>query len=142
MLNYDYMLVDIFARSNIPRKSSYTVQASEYEKVMQNAFLGQKVSVEILPRDISINSYKTAMESGKYQYASIAVSKYKLSPYGNNSEKEYYSSIGHFMTITGISENGNFIVSSWGYEWELIEGTPYTSKQDGGLFLISIGDDN
>ena len=78
------------------------------------------------------------MESGNYQYASIAVSKYKLEPYGINPEKAYKSNGGHLMTITGISENGNFIVSSWGFEWELVEGQPYISNQDGGLFLIHV----
>lgn len=37
---------------------------------------------------------------------------------------------GHAMTVTGVAENGNLLVSSWGWEWEVpIENKEYNSKK-------------
>ena len=138
VINYDLLLVDIYLRNNTGGLHNLSVDTDAYEDVLARSFVNQNVSVDLCPKDMSIETYRAAMESGNYQYASIAVSKYKLEPYGINPEKAYKSNGGHLMTITGISENGNFIVSSWGFEWELVEGQPYISNQDGGLFLIHV----
>lgn len=143
VFNYDYILVDVFARNNqvdaVMKGKECSVKTYNYEEILKNSFTGQNVSITSYPKDISIETYKQAMESGKYQYASIAVSDYELTPYGSNPDKKYTSKNGHLMTITGISENGNFIVSSWGKEWELTKGKPQNSYEDGGLFLVSVG---
>ncbi len=139
VFNYDYILLDIFLKNKTKDDKQYDVRTSNYEEILRNSFPSQTVSVQTTPRDISIETYKQYIKSGNYQYASIAVSDYSLKPYGNNTDKAMSSKGGHLMTITGISENGNFIVSSWGKEWELTKGTPYNSFEDGGLFFITIG---
>ena len=71
------------------------------------------------------------MDEG-YTGACIAAYRFELKPYGSNTETENYvanqeSEDGHWMTITGVSENGNFIVSSWGQEWELLSSDVYAT---------------
>ena len=130
-------------RNDIPSKNYRSVDTADYEEYLKKAFPGQNVSVKICARDMSTETYLKAIQSGEYQYASVAISSYTLTPYGNNPDKTYTSKYGaHLMTVTGVSENGNLIVSSWGKQWEITGGNPYNSAQDGGLFLISVGDGN
>ena len=108
----------------------------------------------VIQNDISLETYKKCKE--EYDYCIIAVYSFKLKPYGNNPKKKIESFLigGHWMTVTGISENGNYIVSSWGYEWELIKGNttassydglgifPIHTENDGGLIFLKVGDNN
>ena len=61
--------------------------------------------------------------SKDYNYAVIALYNFELTPYGSNAgtEKIRVENAGHYMQIIGVSENGNFIVSSWGREFELTD---------------------
>ena len=73
---------------------------------------------------LSVESYEQIMSEG-YDYASINVRNFTLKPYGSNKEvDEHHTDGGHWMSIVGVSENGNFIVSSWGMEWELVDWVP------------------
>ncbi len=66
-----------------------------------------------------------------YNYCIINARNFKLRPYhymdieDSNivlypSEVYEWNNVGHYMTVIGISENNNLIVSSWGYSFELV----------------------
>ena len=59
-----------------------------------------------------------------YDYCSIEAQNYKLNPYGPICTSAYggvdiSSRSGHSMVVVGISPNGKFLVSSWGFMFEL-----------------------
>lgn len=108
-------------------------------------------SVVSLQRESSIKVYKEYIEKKGYDYACIGVQSFTLVPYGSNSgTEELVSDGGHWMQIIGVSENNNFIVSSWGKEWELVDYSPYLedkhffiqpkNEKDGGLFFFKVGE--
>ena len=86
--------------------------------------------------DVSVDTYERMMEYG-YDYASIALHNFTLKPYGTNPRPSETVDGGHWMSIIGISENGNYIVSSWGYEWEIVGCTP---KDVDGLSFYKVGE--
>ena len=92
----------------------------------------------------SVNVYQSNIDN--YDYCMISAHNFTLKPYdeasselffkifGTNTERNFPS--GHFMTITGISENGNYLVSSWGMEFEL------TKCGFGDLMFVDVEEKN
>ena len=83
------------------------------------------VDTNITSLKIDIPTYQENIED--YDYCAISAHYFTLKPYddssieffGNDDNLTY--SGGHFMTITGLSENNNYIVSSWGMKFELVD---------------------
>lgn len=89
--------------------------------------------------DELVSDYNT--ENLNHDYCVISAHSFTLKPYGESTIKEYGNksmsyNAGHYMTITGISENANPIVSSWGYKFELL------SSNKSELIYIDVGDKN
>jgi hypothetical protein len=153
LFNYDCIFVDTFIQLNedeIKRRLknkgtngySWSVKYSEMESYLKKIF-GRKVPIKCSTKrgDISRETYDKMMASGDYSYAVIAVRDFDLVPYGNNPRETRHNDGGHWMTIVGISENGNYIVSSWGFQWELVGGTTSNPNGDtGGMIFYSVGD--
>lgn len=171
--NYEAIIVDTFLSSNDSKLNSVVTDESSFNKLIVTlGGVAYDTSVRVdnmltlvrnyfpditgvtAKRDISVNTYREYMENSNYDYACIAVRRFTLKPYGNNQSTEnYYCDGGHWMSITGLSSDNHFIVSSWGKEWELVNGTPYIKNKewifiqpehenDGGLVFFKVGDIN
>ena len=111
------------------------------------------ITATVLKRDISVDSYKKYVENGDYDYSIIGVRNFTMEPYLNNNDTDiFHTKSGHWMIITDVSNDDNFIVSSWSKGWKLTEGTPYVKEKvvnyqpldenDGGLLFVKVGDIN
>jgi hypothetical protein len=88
----------------------------------------------------------------RFDYGIVGVYNFDLSPMDNLSSGVVHVDGGHWMEIKGISENGNFIVSSWGREFELtdynvVDNDTYVYpdgslivSQNAGIVFIKTGD--
>ena len=78
-------------------------------------------SSDLYSHESTVELYKKYIDAG-YDSAIIAAYDFTLKPIGNNvtTTKDIHCDYGHWMQITGVSENGNFIVSSWGGQYELV----------------------
>ncbi len=69
-----------------------------------------------------VNDYQKNKDN--YDYCIVSAHGFKLIPYNDLTGEAYGNvempSAGHYMTVIGISENNNLIVSSWGYQFELV----------------------
>ncbi len=149
-INYDCIFVDTFLKSNAESIiglnnrqngiffTDYSVTFEEMGETLANV-LGDTAEavVQTCPNDISVETYEKAMSEG-YDYAAIAVKNFDLMPYGDNPEVPVHNNGGHWMSVLGVSEEGNAIVSSWGYEWELQGGETENGENDGGLVFFDI----
>lgn len=133
--NYAVLSVDAFLENNIDVlrdcDSSTDVSIHPDEMATEYSAIGGNHEFDVTMRDISVETYQEHMDNG-YAGACIAAYRFELKPYGSNeSDANYVASQttedGHWMTITGVSENGNFIVSSWGQEWELLSSDVYAT---------------
>ena len=115
--------------------------------------LGENSETAAFKRNVSYKKYKEYMDRKDFDYACIGVFNFLLSPYGSNPCKNNTTTegSGHWMRITGVTEDGHYIVSSWGEEWEMIKGTPFVedkkflvfqplSENDGGLVFLKVND--
>lgn len=133
--NYAVLSVDAFLENNsdLLNDCSPNLDVSIHpdEMAAEYSAIGGDHEFDVTTRDISVETYQEHMDEG-YTGACIAAYRFELKPYGSNTETENYvanqeSEDGHWMTITGVSENGNFIVSSWGQEWELLSSDVYAT---------------
>ena len=139
--NYDYLVLDLFLQMNEYGQNDYAIRYDGMEECLKNSFDDKEVTVMLCPCDNTIATYKQYVLNGEYDYAVIAVSDFDLYPTITNPQDETHMDGGHWMTITQTNYAMDiFIVSSWGYQWELLGNTPYIETQDGGLILIKIGD--
>lgn len=101
--------------------------------------------------DIGVKWFKTSVDVyqsniDNYDYCMISAHNFNLKPYDDasselffkffGSDKERNFPPGHFMTITGISDDNNFLVSSWGVEFEL------TKCRFGDLMFVGVEEKN
>ncbi len=169
--NSETLFTDIFLRINKNRLKEihYDTYDSQYVMTMLginvygtdikfddmpeylSSVVGEKTETAAFKRNVSYNKYMDYMVKKGFDYACIGVHKFVLVPYGSNPCKRNYTSDGgHWMRITGVTEDKHFIVSSWGDEWELLENDPYVkdkilffpsfSKNDGGLVFLNVVD--
>lgn len=74
---------------------------------------------ELLTNEGAVELYNEYMKT--HDYAVIALYDYDLEPIDDylGLGPVHVDNGGHYMQIIGVSENGNFIVSSWGRKYEL-----------------------
>ena len=102
--------------------------------------------VKELSKDFNVNALITntggigmyTENISNYDYCSISASNFSIKPYDDFSKARYGGSMsfrgGHSMTIIGITPNGNFLVSSWGFKFELY------SFQTANLNFFKVGE--
>ena len=139
--NYEVLLVDTFLESNEQFLSDNITEdgfvmdnpdASIHADEMVSRYsqiLGEDVEGVVVQHDVSVETYQKYLEEG-YNQVCVAAYRFDMLPYGSNTSSEMYMAArdtedGHWMTVTGISENRNLIVSSWGQEWELTHSDLY-----------------
>ncbi len=98
--------------------------------------------VSMVGIDSKWDEVQTALKEniGKYDYCIVGAHSFEMRALDdnyikNNNGEELYSNIaGHFLLVTDISKNGNPIVSSWGYKFEL------TNSAQTDLLFVNLGD--
>ena len=138
IINYDFIVLDFFLKTNEYGQADFSIRYDGFETSL-SSITNENITVEPTPNDKSITTYNEKMSSGEYDYAVVALSEFTLVPMDGNPRPTVSVEGGHWMTITGTTEDGHFIVSSWGYEWKVIGGTPNIPSQDGGLIFVKIG---
>lgn len=97
------------------------------------------IDVEIIYRKTGVGVYQSNIDN--YDYCMICAHGFCLKPYDDAAIKTYGTDEqdykgGHCMFITGISENGNLLVSSWGVQFEL------TSYGRGDFIFVGVEEKN
>lgn len=162
--NYEVLLTDIYLDSN-DQFLSDNVTEHGFELNNQdsslhpdqmgdefNSFTGLNAQVDVVTHDASVETYQRYMDEG-YDGACIAAYRFDMDPHGCTLEEceDSYSADkttedGHWMTITGVSDNNNLILSSWGSEFELtntdlyakfpVDGVQYEDRDDECMVFI------
>ena len=140
--NYEAILTDVYLDSNdkflsdnitedgfVANNTDSSIHPDEMADKASH-FLGVEVEAAIVPHDASTDTYKEYMDEG-YEFAAIAAYRYDMNAHGENEYGDYIGNKetenGHWMTVTGVSENDKLLLSSWGSEYEL-EHTDYYAK--------------
>ena len=137
---------DIYAKIDVKAKNK-GLPTFLIESYLKNELTdGFSIDTKVMFGETSIEVYQSNIDD--YDYCMIGAHDFCLKPYDAASIKQYganneWSSAseagpyaGHFMTITGISENGNYLVSSWGMEFEL------TKCGFGDLMFVGVEEKN
>lgn len=84
--------------------------------------------------EISAETYRKYAKDGKTVI--LTVCPVNMTRVSDGLEVDYQiSDGGHVVTVLGVAENGNLIVSSWGWEWELPVNNEGFSMDDGGTLM-------
>lgn len=73
-----------------------------------------KVKIETLSTPATVESYKHCIQQGKQVVLSMRPVVMTDADYG---EKITMPNAGHFVTVTGVTDGGQLIVSSWGKKY-------------------------
>lgn len=98
------------------------------------------IDTKVMLRETGIEVYQSNIDD--YDYCMICAHGFCLKPYDDAAIKTFgtdeldYENAGHCMFITGISENGNYLVSSWGVQFEL------TSYGRGDFIFVGVEEKN
>lgn len=132
-LNYDYLLVDFYATTdNHNRRKFLWLEWDKYNskedstiikgrgtsqedrEYRTHLYLDQKgVQVEIENnKDVTISNFKELSEDGY-----VIVSYHDGNLYNEDGSVAQYIDGGHAMTVTGVTSDGRYIVSSWGGQY-------------------------
>ena len=129
-LNYDLLLVDIYTSRKKPAKHE-SLNTDNQDDFAGEFMINHDVSssaadhVNITPEnyyEYVLNGYQVIVQLTNckdFEYTKQYDSKYhayvmSCTPYDGNGDPE-----GHAMTITGVTDDGRFIVSSWGDKYIL-----------------------
>ena len=129
-LNYDLLLVDIYTSRKKPAKHE-SLNTDNQDDFASDFMIDHDVSssasdhVNITPEnyyEYVLNGYQVIVQLTNckdFEYTKQYDSKYhayvmSCTPYDGNGSPE-----GHAMTITGVTDDGRFIVSSWGDKYIL-----------------------
>lgn len=126
-LNFDLMLVDFYAAmdnhhsilgldiifefedSSATEGYGTTANTREYrwEKYLQD----RGVNVDVHSVNVTIENFNDLSENGD-----IIIATHPVILYDENGRR-LYADGGHAMTVTGVTEDGRFVVSSWGEKY-------------------------
>lgn len=126
-LNFDLMLVDFYSAmdnhhsvfgkdvvwnfedSSATDGYGTTVDSREYR--WETYLRDRGVSVDVHGVKVTVDNYNELAKNGE-----IIIATHPVILYDGNGNR-LYADAGHAMTITGVTEDGKFIVSSWGKEY-------------------------
>ena len=131
--NYETIMTDVFLDANdkflsdnitaegfVANNEDSSIHVNEMGDKLSH-FLGEEVETVVVSHDASTETYNNYIEDG-YEYSVMAAYRFDLNAHGE-TEKDYSANKetqnGHWMTITGVSENNKLLLSSWGREYEL-----------------------
>lgn len=118
-LNYDRLILDIYATTDLAgfndEDDGYpggTVDASRAE-IMQRFLEDKGVSVSTEANaEITPENFQEVVENGGH-----IVLGYRNGNMYDENGNQYYIDGGHAIVVTGVTEDGRFIVSSWGEKY-------------------------
>ena len=115
-LNYDRLLLDMYATTdksnmNIGKNGLPSSTTEKSRNQIINNYLNSKgvyVTTDY-HANVNVNNYRSIVEKG----GKVILSYHDDCMYDVNGVPHYLDG-GHAISVTGITENGNMIVSSWG----------------------------
>ena len=132
-LNYDRLLLDLYATTdksniNIGKNGLPEGTTEKTRNQIINNYLNSK-GVHVTTdyhADVNANNYREIVEKG----GKVILSYHNDNMYDVNGNPHYIDG-GHAIVVTGVTEDGNLIVSSWGEEFTVnpseFDGNDYFS---------------
>lgn len=118
-LNFDRLILDIYATTDLAgfndRADGRPGGTSDESRAkIMEYFLGDKgVEVETEANaNVTVDNFREISEDGKY----VVLGYRNGNMYDENGNAHYING-GHAITVTGVTEDGRFIVSSWGEKY-------------------------
>ena len=115
-LNYNALITDFYtAKDNAFTKGT---TAADREKMWESYCRDHGVAVDVRDVKVTVDNYHELAKEGQ-----IVISAKPLNLFKRKADGSYFlvddRDGGHSMTITGVTEDGRFIVSSWGETYYL-----------------------
>ncbi len=108
-LNYDMLLVDMYSALDDPTKTG-TNQYSR-KTILETYMAERGVDVEVTT-DVTVTAENFSQLTAEGKSVIVALHDATLYNMNGTTKKEIKG--GHAMTVTGVTEDGKLIVSSWG----------------------------
>lgn len=115
-LNYNALLTDFYTAKDNP--SDEGTNRSSREKMWEAYCREHGINVDVKNVNVNAQTYRDIAKNGQ-----LIVGVHPVNLYKRRSDGSYYQvdnrDGGHAMTITGVTDDGRFIVSSWGETYYL-----------------------
>ncbi len=115
-LNYNALLTDFYTSKDNP--SDDGTNRGDRERMWESYCEEHGINVDVKNVNVNARTYREIAKNGQ-----IIVGVHPVNLYKRRSDGSYYQvddrDGGHAMTITGVTEDGRFIVSSWGETYYL-----------------------
>ena len=117
-LNYDRLILDIYATTDkagindradgLPDKTNDVTLANIMEHFLRDKGIDVETEAKV---DVTPENFREISENGGY----VILGYRNGNVYDENGNPHYIN--GHAMTVTGTTEDGRYIVSSWGKKY-------------------------
>ena len=107
-LNYDALITELYLEKDDPKRSGTT--CDDLETMWEDYCRAHGVGVDVRNVDVTASNYKDLVKDGQ-----INVLLKPTTLYDENGKVVFnVKDAGHWMTVTGVTDDGRLIVSSWG----------------------------
>lgn len=115
-LNYNALITDFYTAKDDPFKGG--LNARDQEKLWESYCREHGITVDVKDVNVNAQNYQEIAKNGQ-----IIVGVSPVNLYKRRADGSYYQvddrDGGHAMTVTGVTEDGRLIVSSWGETYYL-----------------------
>lgn len=111
-LNYDALITDFYTAKDDPNHSG--TRAGSREAMWESYCEEHGINVDVRDVNVTASNYKELVKQGQ-----IVVGLSPVYLYDENGKRVFTSDGGHAMTVTGVTDDGRLIVSSWGETYYL-----------------------
>lgn len=121
-LNFDLLLVDFYSAKDDPQHSGTN---RESRKELWESYMEEHgIDVDVQNIDVTPENYERIAQKGE-----VIVSVSPVVLYDENGNRVVDVDGGHAMTVTGVTEDGMYRVSSWGKEYYVNPNEQYDRLQ-------------
>ena len=110
-LNYDAVIVDIYSKYD--NKTQSGTYAKDREKILEDYMKNKGVEVDVqINQNLDTKEIKKHINQGEH----VLISYHQGKMYDENNDVHIING-GHSMEVTGVTDDGRLIVSSWGKKY-------------------------
>lgn len=123
--NFDYLVADLYNSSG---NIDSGIWASDGKNILNNYLESKEAGVRISTDENKAESVEEAMKTGQVILEQSPVILYNMDE--NRTERMNVSGAGHAITVTGFTDDGEYIVSSWGQQY-IVKPSDFQNLESG-----------
>ena len=116
-LNYNALITDFYTAKDDPKHNG--TRADSREQMWEEYCKDHGIDVDVRDVEVTAENYRDLARDGEIVVGLSPVILYQRNADGSYTRTHNIKNAGHAMTVTGVTDDGRLIVSSWGETYYL-----------------------